>query len=367
MSKKDIKQILSEGLNLPENVQAEVLSAWEDRIADIESSLREEYAAKYEHDKLTIVETMDAFVNSKLTAELEEFSRDKMALATERAKLKEAAQAQLSQFAKFVAESLQKEISEFRQERKLVESKLSVMEHFVAKKLHEEITEFEEDKKELIAEKVRIVTEGRRQIVEAKNKFLKVAAQTVAEKTNRALKRELSVLKEDIHQAKQNDFGRRIFETFASEYMVSHLNESKELNTLKQQLSKTAQQLDAINESYSAVKSELDSTKKVLSESKKTADRQRILADMVSPLANSKRAVMMSLLENVATDKLSVMYQKYLPVVLKGEANNIKGKGVLSESRVESTGNRASQARPGDEAEQSEIIDLQRLAGLRNK
>lgn len=367
MSKKDINQILSEGLNLPESVQTEVLAAWEARIEEAKASLREEFAAKYEHDKQNIVEAMDAFVNSKLTTELEEFSRDKLALANERARLKEATQAQVKQFAKFVAESLEKEITEFRNERKLVESKLSVMEHFVAKKLYEEISEFEEDKKDLIAEKVRVVTEGQRQIVEAKNKFLKVAAKVVSEKTNKALKRELSVLKEDIQQAKQNDFGRRIFETFASEYMVSHLNESKELNTLKQQLSQVNEQMTALNESYSATKSELETAKKVLSESKKIADRQRILSEMVAPLAQSKRTVMLSLLENVATDRLNVMYQKYLPVVLKGETNVAKSKGVLSESRVESTGNRASQARPGDEAEQSDIIDLQRLAGLRNK
>lgn len=367
MSKKDIKQILSEGLNLPENVQAEVLEAWEARIADAEASLREEFAAKYEHDKQTIVETMDAFINSKLAAELEEFSRDKMALATERARLKEATQEQVKKFASFVAESLEKEIAEFRSERKLVESKLSVMEHFVAKKLFEEISEFEEDKKELIAEKVRVVTEGRRQIVEAKNKFLKVAAKVVSEKTNKALKRELTVLKEDIQQAKQNDFGRRLFETFASEYMVSHLNESKALNTLKQQLAQTNDQLNAITESFSAVKAELDGAKKVLSESKKVADRQRILSEMVAPLSQSKRAVMLSLLENVATDKLNAAYQKYLPVVLKGENNTNKGKGVLSESRTEFTGNRASQARPGDEAEQSEITELRRLAGVIHK
>lgn len=364
MSKKDIKQILSEGLNLPENVQTEVLEAWEARIADAEASLREEYAAKYEHDRLTIVETMDAFINSKLTAELEEFSRDKLALASERARLQEATQEQVKKFADFVAESLEKEITEFRSERKLVESKLSVMEHFVAKKLHEEISEFEEDKKELIAEKVRVVTEGRRQIVEAKNKFLKVAAKVVSEKTNNALKRELKVLKEDIEQAKQNDFGRRLFETFASEYMVSHLNESKALNTLKHQLAQTTEQLSALNESYTSVKNELDGAKKVLAESKKVADRQRVLSEMVAPLSQAKRKVMLSLLENVATDRLNTMYQKYLPVVLKGEPSINKGKGVLSESLVESTGNRASQARPGDEADQSEISELQRLAGL---
>lgn len=367
MSKKDIKQILSEGLNLPENVQAEVLGAWEARIAEAEAALREEYAAKYEHDKQTIVETMDVFVNSKLTAELEEFSRDKMALATERARLKEATQGQVKQFAKFVAETLEKEVTEFRNERKLVESKLSVMEHFVARKLHEEISEFEEDKKDLIAEKVRVVTEGRQQIVEAKNKFLKVAAKLVAEKANKALSRELNVLKEDIQQARQNDFGRRIFETFASEYMASHLNESKALNAIKSQLAQTKDQLNTINESYTAAKAELDGAKKVLAESKRKADRQSILSEMVAPLSQAKREVMLSLLENVSTDRLNTMYQKYLPVVLKGESNAPKGKGVLSESRVEITGNRASQARPGDEAEQTEITELRRLAGMTNK
>ena len=47
---------------------------------------------------------------------------------------------------------------------------------------------------------------------------------------------ELSTLKEDIMLAKENMFGRKIFETFATEFMSSHLAEGTQVSKLSLEL-----------------------------------------------------------------------------------------------------------------------------------
>lgn len=359
---------MSESVNLPESVQTEIMAAWEQQLLEAkqaqEAELREEYAAKYEHDKAQIVESLDQFVTSKLTLELEEFSKDKVALAHERVAIKEQAKSQMAKFASFIKENLDKEVAEFRKERKLMESKLSVMEHFVSRKLYEEISEFEQDKREVIAEKVRLVAEGKRQILEAKNAFLLKASKLVAERSRNILSREIKTLKEDIQRANENQFGRKIFETFASEFMATHLNENKELNKLKRSLSEATEKLGQLNESLVAQEQETKRVKRVLAESKIMGQRNKALSELLKPLNPQKRKVMESLLENVSTERLPDMFKKYLPVVLEGKDNTKEGNKVLSESCVAVTGNRASRALPGDNAETNDIVELRKLAGL---
>ena len=51
-------------------------------------------------------------------------------------------------------------------------------------------------------------------------------------------------LKEDIDTARKNDFGRKIFESFASEYGTSYLNENSETAKLIKVVDMKNKQLD---------------------------------------------------------------------------------------------------------------------------
>jgi hypothetical protein len=366
---KDFKLILSEDVGLPENVQNQLLEALNSKLEEskkqIEESLREEYAARFEHDKNQIVESIDKFVTSKLTAELEEFSKDKVALAEERMNLRKQAKENIEKFGNFIKESLTKEVSEFRHDRKIYESKIEAMEHFVSKKLYEEISEFAQDKKQVLEEKVRIVTEGRKQIQDAKRLFIENAARVVSAKVDSKLKQELTVLKEDIQLAKKHEFGRKIFEAFASEYMVSHLNESKEIAALKSALTESKTVVNKIKDAALAKDRENKALKRHLQESKLNTQRMTILNDLLAPLSADKKSAMNSLLENVAVDNLKSMFNKYLPVVLSNK--HTSAAKILSESKLtEFTGNRASHALQGNDANvNNEIVELQKLAGLK--
>jgi len=65
-------------------------------------------------------------------------------------------------------------------------------------------------------------------LAKVKADFIQRSASAIQETVASALTAEIKQLKEDIDTARQNDFGRKIFEAFANEYMGSHLNETSE-------------------------------------------------------------------------------------------------------------------------------------------
>ena len=60
----------------------------------------------------------------------------------------------------------------------------------------------------------------------------------------------MAQLKEDIQLARENMFGRRLFEAFATEFAGTHLNENKEITKLQSELAEKEQ---VIAESQKAV------------------------------------------------------------------------------------------------------------------
>ena len=75
------------------------------------------------------------------------------------------------------------------------------------------------------------------------------------------------------------------------------------------------------------------------------------------------RSVMTSLLESVQTERLQAAYDKYLPAVLNNGSPKQPAKAVLSESRVEVTGDKSAKTDVVETADN--VIDIKRLAGLK--
>ena len=165
-----------------------------------------------------------------------------------------------------------------------------------------------------------MVREGKKQLAESKVDFIKKAADKVESVVNNVISKEVSSFRNDITKARENDFGRRIFESFANEYGTSYLNESKDLKNLQKQI-----------------------------------------ADMDSKLNEAN-----NLLESVKTENLEKQFNKYLPSVLDGKTP--RAKKTLSESVVkkEHTGDKAAvpSASSNDETGIVEIDVLRKLAGL---
>ena len=364
----DALKTLFENDVVSEEVRHEIEEAWNAKVKEnrraATAELREEFAKKYEHDKQTMVESIDKLLEERLSSELAEFAEDRKGLAEAKAKYAVAQRENATLLKNFVLESLKKEVSELHEDQKAVAQKFTQLEEFVVEALAKEIAEFYEDKKDLAETKVSLVREAKEKFAAVQKEFVAKSANLVSETVGKNLNKEISQLKDDIEAARKNDFGRKVFEAFASEYANSYLNEKSETAKLLKVIETKDKQ---INENKAlAVKA------KVLAESAvkekavliESAKREKKLNDLVAPLGKAQREIMTDLLESVQTDRLQSAFDKYLPAVIDGNTP-AKKKAVLAEGK-EVTGNREySQTNVSSQAgADGNVIDIKRLAGL---
>jgi hypothetical protein len=366
MTLEVLKPLVDSGI-INEDTKLAISEAWESKLNEakeqIRAEMREEFAGRYEHDKGLMVEALDKMVTESLQAEIREFAEEKQQLAADRVRFARTMKEAAGRFNQLLVSTLAEEVKELRKERQLQTEGVQRLEKFVVKALAEEIQEFASDKKDLVETKVRLVSEAKSKLAELQKDFVAQSAALVKEAVTAKLGTELTQLKEDIQAARENNFGRRLFEAFASEFAITHLNENKEIaklhDAVKQKEAQLAEARKAASEKAALVESK-DREIRVIKESQ---ERQAALNELLKPLNKEKQAVMVQLLENVQTDKLKSVYEKYLPAVLNGAATKSEKKQ-LSESRVEVTGDKTT-AKVSVETDFSNVIEIKRLAGLK--
>jgi hypothetical protein len=364
-----IKPLLDSGI-INESTQQAINEAWETKLSEaketVRAELREEFAQRYQHDKQVMVEALDKMVTENLSAEMAEFHQEKKALAEDRVKFKVHMNESASKFNTFMVSKLSEEIQELRKDRQVYENSIGKLENFVIKALAEEMKEFEQDKQAVVETKVRLIAGAKEKLAELQQQFIARSSKLVKEAVSKNLESELTQLKEDIQIARENMFGRRLFEAFASEFSVTHLNENKEIAKLQSQLSSAKQAVAEARQVAQEKATLVESKEREIRVIKESAERKSLMADMLKPLSKEKAAVMSELLESVQTSKLQGAYEKYLPAVLNSKNSNqsyAPQKQMIAESRTEVTGDKA--ARTAAEHVDTNVIDLKRLAGLK--
>jgi hypothetical protein len=376
----DIVKQLFETNVISEEIKSEIESAWESRIQEnreqvteelretITATLREEFAQKYEHDKSVMVEAVENMISDRLATELSEFAEDRQGLIEARAKYVAKMKNDTMAMESFLLKQLHKEIAELHEDRKSVADNVSKLESFIVDALAKEIAEFHTDKKDLAETKVRLIKESREKFNTLKNNFITKSAKVVESAIKDGLNREMTQLREDIAQARKNDFGRRLFESFASEYAASHLNEKSETVKLMKIVKQKQQELEEAAQIVADSQKLIESKETQLKIAKDLAERKEIMGELLGPLSGDKKSVMKELLESVQTEKLHFAYEKYLPAVMEGAANTSK-KTTLTEARQETkeaiTGNKQQASNTSSEEKTAEIFDIRRLAGLK--
>ena len=131
------------------------------------------------------------------------------------------------------------------------------------------------------------------------------------------IKSELNTLREDIQTAKENTFGRKIFETYAAEFMSSYLNEGTEVAKLQKIVEGLQGEIDNKDKAIAEKEVMIAESAKTVRIAKDTAERKAIMQEMMQPLSKDHKEIMGALLESVKTDKLQNAFNKYLPSVLK--------------------------------------------------
>ena len=362
----DALKTLFENNVISEEIKESIEAAWEQRISEnreqVAQSLREEFAQKYEHDKSTMVEAVDRMLSEQLSAELVEFADDRRQLAEMKVKYARAMKQNAGLMNEFVKRQLVAEVRELHEDQVAMANKFGKLEEFVVEALAQEITEFFKDKQDLAETKVRLIREGRKEIQKVKEAFVQRAAKMVESVVDTNLRSEITSLKEDIEAARRADFGRKLFEAFAAEYQTSYLNEKSE--TAK--LLKVIDMKDlAIQEAANAVvKAEqiLESKEAEIVDLKESQTRKEIMGELLAPLNKEQREIMSELMESVKTTKLNESFDKYLPAVLNGKTQ--QKKQALVEAK-EVTGNKQISNTNRSSEEDTNIVDIRKLAGLK--
>jgi hypothetical protein len=171
----------------------------------------------------------------------------------------------------------------------------------------------------------------------------------------------MTQLKEDIEAARKNDFGRRIFESFASEYASTHLNEKSETAKLLKVVKQAQTQLEEAKAKLEEKNRIVESKEREIRVAKDMAQRKEVMSELLNPLTGDKKTVMNELLESVQTDKLRGAFDKYLPAVIAGEAP--KKKALTEGTEVTGDKVQAQQISSGDKT--AEIFTIRKLAGLK--
>jgi len=363
----DALKSLFENNVVSESVRAEIEEAWNAKVSEAKQSavseLREEFAQKYAHDKNVMVEAIDKLVEDRLQIEISEFAEDRKQLAEAKAKYAVAMRENADLLKGFVVESLTKEVSELHEDQKVMAEKYGQLEEFVVEALAKEIAEFHTDKKDLAETKVALIREAKAQFAKVKTTFVKKSSALVAETVAKSLNKEIKTLKEDIDSARSNDFGRKIFEAFASEYNNSYLNEKSEAAKLLRVLSKKDLELAEAKAAIVEKTALVESKQREIAEANSQMMRKEKLQELLGPLNGEQKEIMTDLLESVQTARLTAQFEKYLPAVIDGKTP--AKKKALTEGK-EITGNKVNTSISSAKGEtENNIFDIRRLAGIK--
>jgi len=362
----DALKNLFENNVVSEEIKESIEAAWEARIVEnrnqVTQQLREEFAQRYEHDRQVMVEAIDRMLGDQLKEEIQQFVEDRNQLAEAKARYAVKMHNDAKLMKEFVTRQLASEVKELHEDQVQMASKFHTLEKFVVEALAQEIAEFHTDKQDIAEMKVRLVREGRQALASMKEQFIKRAATLVENTVEKTLTKEIGQLKEDIEAARRNDFGRKLFEAYASEYQNSYLNEKSETAKLLKVIDKKDLQVAEAHHAVAQATQILESKEaqvKALMESKQ---RQEIMTELVAPLANTQKAIMTELLESVHTTKLRGSFDKYLPAVIAGEAPQ-KKKALVEAKEV--TGNKETHS-VGSSEHENNIFNMRRLAGIKH-
>jgi hypothetical protein len=216
----------------------------EQRLAVIQESreMKVQHKLKIREDQSRLKD----FVLGKLSEELKVVENQKIELAEAKISLAKQLKEHRIQLVNESAETVQK------------------LKAFVIEHLHREIGGLELDRKSLFEHKVRLFAEGRKQIEEQRRAFVQRASTVLESKIRENMRVSMTKLKEDIQYARENMFGRKIFEAYMAEYMSSYMYEGTHMKRIADQLNETRQEMEVFRNEAATLKQKLMEQQKVV-------------------------------------------------------------------------------------------------------
>jgi hypothetical protein len=157
----------------------------------------------------------------------------------------------------------------------------------------------------------------KKQLGEQFKKDLKVMAEKMDSFLETRITAEFDQIKKDIYEAKKLDFGRKIFEAYSKEFKTTFVDPDQ----TEAELMEAKVKLDKLNKKYKNIKKD---NEQLLHKVK--------VESTCSKLSGSSRELMESILQNVATDKVTDTYKLYINRVLKESTQPTEAKETIVES-----------------------------------
>lgn len=233
---------------------------------------------------------------------------------------------------------------------------------YVTSKLEEEITELKSDIerfRDLEAEYAERIVEEKQAMAEQLSQELDQLVDKIDAFFELRLQEEFSELREDLEIVKQNEFGRKIFEAFATEFNMSYVDE----DSIQSQLKAASEKLQDAESAIARLEEEHAA---VVRESK----MEKILA----PLSGKKREQMKFILSNVETNRLEEAYNNFIGRILREEVSSdrseAEGKQAPRQSLTEQassvvvTGDESTETHSIQESVGDRYAHLKKLAGM---
>jgi len=321
----DILQKLLGSELLSEQTKSEISAEWKKSVEafkgdvrnEVSLNVRAELAEQWIAEREELIEQVDKFVSSSLLKEVQELKND------------------IASFRDLEAEFAMKLVEEKYKLNEAAQQKIDAAESAAAA----EVLMIKED----TAKEMQVLAESTKQeidnLVDKLDSFLEIR-----------LGSEIEEFKEDLALVKQNEFGREIFEAFASTFNKSCVDKKSIQNRLaiaESQLAKTKQEL------------------KNAEVNREQAIRESKLNSLLVNLSGKKREQMEMVLKNVETARLEESYKFFIGRILKDDARDVSlSENAPVQKTTIITGN-------NDEVEQiarplvsEELKNLQRLAGI---
>lgn len=362
MSKLD--KFLKES-NLPEDGKKLIQEAWDEEKKAIAAEIRTEMKDRYQGDLNKLTEGLNALVQEVISEEMTSVYDEKRKLAEDRVKIRSS----LGNFSNFANSVLAEEVQQMRTERNELNESLQKFVSFSNNVLAEELKEFHVEKRQLVEQRVKLISEGKRKIDEAQQNFVKRASDTAAKFIEESVRSEMSNLRGELHEAKKNMFGRKIYEAFAGEFKVNQFNENSILRALNESIKTKEDEVFAIKLELQESKQAAAKAEQKIRIMEDAKTRNSVISELTKPLNTNQKQIMESLLESTPTTSLKEDFNKYIKSVLKESAVrtpsrpavNNQAKTTLSESK-DVTGNRKGNLIAESEMTEEEKALLEMLA-----
>lgn len=229
---------------------------------------------------------------------------------------------------------------------------INKIDQFFTEALENEITELKDDIsrfRDIEAEYAERIVENKHEMALQLDEELDNLVDKIDAFFEARLNLELEELKEDLEVAKQNEFGKRIFEAFATTYNKAYVDE----DSIQTKLAITEAKLEDAEHQLAA-----------LEQQKELMIRESKMDQVLGNLSGKKREHMAMVLRNVETDRLEESYKYFIGRVLKEDNKTILESDQQNKTTLV-TGVKLNEQLTPSKTNGNDLANLKRLAGIK--